>query len=137
MTGQLYINDKDAWCTWGVYLADGSYQKLLLPPPMKAYTENNFRSHPVKQVFIVNPQPDERDVQIEFCLKANCRADYLRKYEDFVREISFGFVKFQVTEINKGYMFLYQSAVSLSYFKRLGRLLVRFNEPEPGYNIKK
>ena len=66
--GQLFINEKDAWLTWGAFMVSDSLDNLLLPPSPKPYTENNFRSQDGKQVFIVNTKKDARDIEVEFCI---------------------------------------------------------------------
>lgn len=129
MIGKLFINDKDAWTTWGVFLADGSYEKLLLPAPMKDYSSNKFRSQSGKQVFVFNPRFDERDVQIEFNVSASNRIEYLQRFGEFITELSSGLIVLKVIELNKEYKFLYVSSIGLSYYERLGKLAVRFNEP--------
>lgn len=128
MTGQLFINDKDAWITWGVFLEDGSEAKLLLPPPMKEYTSNNFRSQDGKQVFIVNPKKDERDISLVFCISAITKEKYLLIYDDFVSELTSGLVKLRVQSIDKELNLTVSSFLDLSYYERVGKLSVRFNE---------
>lgn len=131
MIGDLYINDKDAWLTWGVFLEDNSESKLLLPANPKAYASNNLRNQAGKQVFVSNPQPDERDVLLVFCISAKSKADYLTKYNAFLAEIYNGWINFKVTSLKTTYRFTVSSFQDLSYFDRLGKLSVRFNEPNP------
>ncbi|MFV0536841.1 MAG: hypothetical protein ACK5M3_05635 [Dysgonomonas sp.] len=131
MKDELYINGKDAWLTWGVYLEDGSEEKLLLPPPNKEYIENKSRSQPGKQIILRNPQPDERDVQVVFCISARDRKDYMRKYRLFVNALKNGLIAFKVTSIYTVFQFTTTSFTNLSFFNRLGKLSVKFNEPNP------
>lgn len=129
MTGQLFINGKDAWLTWGAFLVGDSLDNLLLPPPPKAYTENNFRSQDGKQVFIVNTKKDARDVQVEFCIKAESRADHLLAYKSFVEELSGGVVDMSIPSISMDFKLTVASYLSLGYYDHFGKLSVRFNEP--------
>ena len=71
MTGELKINNYDAWTNWRCFLEDGSLEKLMLPAPSKPYTENKSRSFAGKQVLIKNPKPDERDITLVFCFAAH------------------------------------------------------------------
>lgn len=127
----LYINDKNAYTEWGIFLEDGSEGKLLLPSPMKAYAENNLRSHPGKQVFVDNPQPDDRDVNLTFCITAKNKAEYLLRHEAFINELQSGVIKLKHTGLNKTFRLIMTNSISFDYYDRLGRLAVRFSEPNP------
>ena len=127
-TGQLYINDRDAWLTWGVYLVGDSIDNLLLPAAPKPYTENNFRSQHGKQMFIVNPKKEAREVSVEFCIQADTRANYLTAYEAFVEALT-GLVVFRLPEFNKEYSLVVSGFLNLGYYGKFGKLSVRFTEP--------
>ncbi|MDR2057634.1 MAG: hypothetical protein LBP83_05025 [Dysgonamonadaceae bacterium] len=128
MTGQLYINEKDAWLTWGAFLVADSLDNLLLPASPKAYTENNFRSQDGKQVFIVNTKKDARDVQVEFCILAASREEYLVAYKNFVDELSDGMVTFRIPSISMEFKLTVSSYLSLGHYGKFGKLSIRFNE---------
>lgn len=131
MIGELYINEKDAWVTWGVFLEDGSEAKLLLPANTKEYASNNKRSSPGRQVFVTNTQPDERNVILIFCISAVSKEEYLKKYDLFVNELSSGWVKLRVPSLGKVFKLISPSFQDLSYSNRIGKLSVRFSEPNP------
>ena len=128
-TGQLYINEQDAWLTWGAFLVGESLDNLLLPPPPKAYVENNFRSQDGKQVFIVNTRKDARDVEVEFCIVAGTQAEYLTKYRAFVEELRDGSVVLRIPEIDQEFTLTVSAWLSLGFYGKFGKLSVRFNEP--------
>ncbi len=129
MTGQIYINDKDAWETWGVFMVGESLDNLLLPPPMKSYTENNFRSQHGKQIFFGNPRKESRDIDIEFCISAENRAAYLLAYKSFTNELSSSVVSLRLPELNIELSLILSSFLSLGYYDKFGKLTVRFNDP--------
>jgi hypothetical protein len=128
MTGQLYINEKDAWLTWGAFLVADSLDNLLLPASPKAYTENNFRSQDGKQVFIVSTRKGARDVEVEFCMLAESREEYLIAYKNFIDELMDGMVTVRTPFINMEFHFTVSSFLSLGYYGKFGKLSVRFNE---------
>jgi len=127
--GQLFINNKDAWLTWGAFLVSDSLDNLLLPPSPKAYTENDFRSQDGNQVFIVNSKKAARDVQVEFCLSATTPTAYLTAYKSFVNELSNGMVTMRIPLIGTEFRLTVSSYLSLGYYGRFGKLAIRFNEP--------
>ena len=57
MTGQLYINEKDAWTTWGVRMDDGFLDAIDAPLPMKDYIENESRLEHGKHMITTKPSP--------------------------------------------------------------------------------
>lgn len=128
MTGQLYINEKDAWLTWGVFPVADSLDNLLLPASPKAYTENSFRSQDGRQVFIVNTKKEARDVQVEFCVLAASREEYPAAYKSFVDELSDGMVTLRIPSIDMEFKLTVSSFLSLGYYGKFGKLSVRFNE---------
>ena len=52
MVGQLYINSKDAYTTWGITLDETSLSALMTPAPAKDFTENKSRSIDGKMVSV-------------------------------------------------------------------------------------
>jgi hypothetical protein len=50
MEGEFYINDKDAYTTWGISMDTSSLSALMTPPPMKEFIENKSRLENGKRV---------------------------------------------------------------------------------------
>ena len=42
--GQLYINGKDAYLTWGIFLDETALSTLMTPAPNKEFISNKYRS---------------------------------------------------------------------------------------------
>jgi hypothetical protein len=131
MIGQLYINDKDVFATWGAYLEDGSENALLLPAPNKEYASNKARSQHGKQVFRSSPRKDERDIILYFCLAASTRDEFLTKYEAFTEELDTGMVTMRVPSLKKVYKLDAISYQDLGFYDCTGKFAVKFNEPNP------
>ncbi len=131
MTGELFINDKDAWLTWNAKLADNSYENLLQPYPMKSYIENESRSQDGKQVFITNPKKNSRQVILIFAITCSSRSEYLTKYREFKDEISNGQIKIDVTSIDETYLLYMEDPQSLDMGVGFtdGKVAIRFTEP--------
>lgn len=128
---QLYINGKDAWVTWGVYLEEGSERALLLPAGNKEFISNKNRSEHGKRVLVDNPRLDERDVQLVFCILAASEDEFLDKYDAFVGELNSGWVQLKVIKVKKVYELTTSGFLDLGYYDQMGKLSVRFNEPNP------
>ena len=83
MTGELFINEKDAWITWGINMGDGFLENLLTPVPLKPFVENKSRNEHGKQILRGNPKVDERDISLVIILEGETQSEYLTRYKSF------------------------------------------------------
>jgi hypothetical protein len=130
MTGDLFINTKDAWTTWGVFLEDGSEDKLLQASPMKDYISNKSRQDHGKQVLATTPRVDERNVTVVFCF-AKSATDFITRYKSFITELYLGTMVLQVVRLGITFNLKYISSATLSSMTTLGKVAVTFCEPDP------
>lgn len=87
MTGETWINGKDAYKTWGVSLEDGAISTLMTPSSLKDFVENESRLEHGKRVLISNPKVESRDITLEMHLTAKTKADFLSQYSKFCEEV--------------------------------------------------
>ena len=83
MTGQLYINEKDAWTTWGVRMDDGFLDAIDAPLPMKDYIENESRLEHGKHMITMNAKVDSREITLGFTIAGTSESDYRAKKKAF------------------------------------------------------
>lgn len=136
MVGQLYINDKDAFTSWGACLESGSENALQLPAPNKEYVSNKSRSQHGKQVARKSPRKDERDVILYFCLSASTRDQFLMRFQSLIDELDSGITIIRVPRLKQGYKLDAISYQELSFYDKIGRFAVKFNEPNPQDRIQ-
>ena len=43
MSGRFYIDGKDAFTEYGIYVQEGGYNELVAFPPLKAVTSNDWQ----------------------------------------------------------------------------------------------
>ena len=89
MEGEFYINDKDAYTTWGISMDTSSLSALMTPPPMKEFIENKSRLENGKRVITSNPRVDERNITLTFNLTAKSEDQFFVRYNSFCEELSF------------------------------------------------
>ena len=130
MTGDLFINTKDAWTTWGVFLEDGSEDKLLLASPLKDYIGNKSRQDHGKQILATTPRVDERNVTVVFCF-ANAPTNFITRYKAFTTELYLGTITLQVVRLGITFNLKYLNSNALSSMTTLGKVAVTFSEPNP------
>ena len=133
MTGECFINSKDAFTTWGIFFGDNSLTALMTPASIKPFTENKSRTIDGKQVLVKNPRYDEREIQLTFYLKATSLSDFMTKYGSFTTELKTGQLNISTTyQPTVLYRTIYLSCAQYSQFNgRLGKFVLRLSEPNP------
>lgn len=140
MKGECYINGKDSHEEWGLIFGESSLTALMTPAPVKTYIQNKSALIHGKQVLTDGgnvPKVDERDVQLEFGIKARNLTEFLTKYSSFVSELEKGVLDIS-TKYQPGvvYHLLYVSCQQFKQFNgRLGKFILKLNEPNPKHRV--
>lgn len=90
MEGEFYINDKDAYTTWGISMDTSSLSALMTPPPMKEFIENKSRLENGKRVITSDSKIDERNITLTFNLTAKSEDQFFVRYNSFCEELATG-----------------------------------------------
>ena len=133
MIGELFINGKDAYNTWGISMDDTALSALMTPAPSKAFIENKSRLEHGKRVITSSPKKDERSLTLQINLTAATKEEFFARYESFCEELSTGVLeiktKYQPTVI---YRTIYSSCQQFSQFMQgIGKFVLKLNEPNP------
>ena len=134
MRGDLIINGKDAFNTWGVDMGEGFLNSLLTPPPVKDYIENKSRLENGKRVILDNKKDDERDFNLIFTIKGSNQSDYVSKLKAFMTEVSSGSVSINVPAIgNEVYHVYYKNSISFAFSldRTFSKIAMKVCEPNP------
>lgn len=134
LKGQLLINGKDAYATYGIFLDDTALSALMTPAPIKEFISNKYRSKDGKHVIKHNPKLDEREVTIGFNMTAKDEDEFLSNYAKFCDEVlSKGELEISTTfQPGIWYRFIYLSCTQFSQFVRqLAKFTLKLNEPDP------
>ena len=135
MKGELFINGKDTFETWGVNMGDGFLESLYSPAPMKEVIENKSRLEHGKRVIFTNPQKDERELTLIFTLMGDSKKDYIDKYKAFITEISAGDVAIKVPALGEEVYHVYylrSNSFAWSIDRTFSKISIKFCEPNPG-----
>lgn len=133
MKGELYINGKDAYLTWGISMDDTSLSELMTPPANKAFIENESRLQHGKRVLAVLPRMDQRNLTLQINLTAATEAQFFARYGEFCKELAAGTLHIR-TKYQPGvvYKTIYLSCGQFSQFMRgIGKFSLKLNEPNP------
>ncbi|WP_298072229.1 hypothetical protein [uncultured Bacteroides sp.] len=133
MKGELYINGKDAYDTWGISMADTSLSALMTPAPNKEYIENKSRLEHGKRVITENVKVDERSLSLEIHLTATHKDQFFERYLSFCEELKKGALEIK-TSYQKDviYRMIYKSCSQFSQFMQgIGKFTLKLEEFNP------
>ena len=136
MLGELIINGKDAYATWGVSMGNGFLDAIDAPLPMKDYIENESRLEHGKRVITVNPKVASREITLTFTIKGADPGDYRAKKKAFETELRKGAVTIRIPPLDNdvSYHLMYLGkniAYGLSATRCFSNFSSKFSEPNP------
>ena len=135
MTGQLYINNKDAWTTWGVRMGDGFLDALDAPLPMKDYIENESRLEHGKRMITSNAKVGSREITLGFTITGTSESDYQAKKKAFQSELQAGAFTVKVPALGTQVYKMVYTGKSINYGlsldRKFGHFTMKATEPNP------
>lgn len=134
LKGQLYINDMDAYTTWGIFLEETALSALMTPAPNKEFISNKYRSKDGKTVIKHNPRLDEREITITFNMTAKDADTFMANYAKFCEEVlANGELVIRTRfQPNVWYRCIYLSCTQFSQFiQEMAKFSLKLNEPDP------
>lgn len=135
MTGDLIINGKDAFSTWGVRMGDGFLDAIDGFNQMKDYIENESRLEHGKRIITDNARVDSREITLQFTIEGSSESDYRSKKKAFQTELEKGAVSIKIPALGSEVYKLVYLGKSISYGLSLdrcfGKVSSKFEEPNP------
>jgi hypothetical protein len=87
MTGDVTINNTDAYTRYGINFEDGALSALMTPAPNKQFIESKSRVAHGKSVITKNPKVDVREIVLPFHIVAKTKEEFFEKYDLFCEEV--------------------------------------------------
>lgn len=135
MSGDLIINGKDAWTTWGVCMGDGFLDAIDGFNEMKDFIEDESRLEHGKRIITDNAKVASREITLQFTIEGNSKSDYRAKKKAFQTELEKGTVTIKIPLLGSEVYKLVYLGKSVSYGLSLdrcfGKVSSRFEEPNP------
>lgn len=140
-TGELYINNKDAYDEWGISMDGTSLSALMTPAPNKASVENKSALIHGKQVLVSEENPpkvDERNITLTLNLTARSEALFFSQYGRFCNELEKGALDIKTRfQPNVVYHTTYISCNQFTQFMRgIAKFVLKLNEPNPKNRVE-
>lgn len=133
-TGEVFINDLDAFENWGISFTDKSLSTLMEPEPLKNPVENKSTTRDGKQIRKeAQPKVDERDLTLAVQLYARNRTELFSRLKSFKTELKKRRIVIRTKyEPGVNYRCDYQSCTQYTSFHRgLATFSLKLNEPNP------
>lgn len=135
MTGELFINGKDAWTTWGVNMGDKFIDNIDAPLANKEYIENESRLEDGKRVITSNAKVASREITLGFTITGTSQEDYRAKKKAFETELRSGGFTVNIPALGSEVYHLIYTGKSISYGlsldRRFGHFTMKCEEPNP------
>ncbi len=127
MIGKLYIDGKDTYALYGVFVVNGGYNELLAFPSLKKIDSNDWAEEDGIEPDLYSPVLDTRELNIKF---SHHGID--ARFGAFVELLSdMAYHTFDFREIGKTYKLRLVNQTSLSLAFRLGLFTLRFADDFP------
>jgi hypothetical protein len=127
MTGNFYIDDKDAYSSYGVFVTANSYNELVAFPPLKNVVSNNWAEEDGEEFDLSAPVLDAHELTINFSYYG---AE--TRFGAFVELLSDkAYHEFDFREIGRIYRLRLVSPSNLAFAKSMRIFSLRFSDDFP------
>lgn len=128
MVGKLFIDGKDAYAEYGVFVEQYGYKALIQMPGFKNVTTTEWEESDGEEADLMNPVLDSKTFGIQFALKEVLGAgDLYELLSDKAYHI------FQFVELGRSFKLRLIGNPNLSSFIRLGKATLNFADDFPSY----
>ena len=135
MTAELFINEHDAWLTYGVNMGEGFLDAIDAFLQMKDYIENDSRNEHGKRVVVAEPKVASRELTLHFTIQGESESDFRTKRASFESMLRNGRVNIRVPVLGaQTYKLLYLGknvSYGLSQSRKFCTMSAKFEEPNP------
>lgn len=135
MTRRLYIDGKDIYAEYGVYVVQGGWNELIAYPPLKAVDNNDWQEEDGIEADLSAPVLDTREIQLKVALAGGDN-----RFFALIRHLSDGaYHTFDCRYIERTYKLRLVAQPNLAVAHALGTTTLKFADDFPllGYTYEK
>lgn len=127
MTGQIFIDGKDIYLQYGVFVTEGGLNSLVAMPPLKTVKSNEWQEDDGVEADLSAPVLNTREVQMNFAF-----ATVFNRLNAFIDMLSDGaYHEFDCAVIGRHYRLRMTQQPSLDYSVQLGFVSIKFADDFP------
>ena len=134
MSGRFYIDGKDAFTEYGIYVQEGGYNELVAFPPLKAVTSNDWQEEDGIEPDLSEPTLNTKEFSLKIVLSG---MDY--RWGGFIERLSDkAYHTFDFREIGRTYRLRLVSNPNTDLATLLGFITIKLADDFPldGYTYK-
>ena len=134
MSGRLYIDGRDVYKLYGMYVSDNGWNELVAMPPLKSVESNDWNEEDGIEADLSSPVLNTREATLTFAIQG-----IYSRYFNLMELLSDGaYHEFDCTVIGRKYTLRMVSHTSLDYTRLLGVAKIKFADDFPlsGYRYK-
>lgn len=126
MKDKLFIDGRDAFIEYGIFVEKNGYKQLIQFPAFKKIDTTEWPEEDGIEADLIDPKLDTRTLQIQFCITN------IRYAEDLFDELAIGaYHTFEFREIGKTYRLRMTQNGNFSSLIKLGKLTLTFSDDFP------
>lgn len=127
MRGRLYIDSKDAYAEYGVFLTEQGLNEMIAYAPLKAVNFNDWQEQDGIEPDLSNPVLDTKDGTMKFAWRGS-----EARLDSFIAALADGaYHTFEFVSLLRTFRLRMVSCPNLSYARRLGFLSLRCADDFP------
>lgn len=134
MTGRLFVDGKDAYTEWGVFVVEQGYNDLVAMPPLKTFDSNDWQEEDGIEADLSAPVLNTQEATVQFAA-----IGLYSRLADFVNHLADGaYHTFDCKSIGRIYSLRMTQMPNLTYAQRLGAFAIKFANDFPlkGYTYQ-
>lgn len=126
MKNRLFIDGRDAFVEYGIFVEQYGYKQLIQFAAFKKLDSTDWPDEDGVEVDLTDPKLDTRTLQIQFCITN------IRYAEDLFDELAIGaYHTFEFKDLQKTYKLRLSQNGSFKSFIKLGKLTLSFSDDFP------
>ncbi len=127
MTGRLYIDGKDIYAEYGVYVVQGGWNELIAYPPLKAVDNNDWQEEDGIEADLSTPVLNSREISVKIAISG-----LHSRFNALIELLSDGaYHTFECAYIQRRYKLRLVSLSNIAVTKVLGTATLKFADDFP------
>lgn len=132
MKGRLYIDGRDAFAQWGVFVAQGGWNELIAYPPLKDIESNDWHEYDGIEADLSAPALNIKEAAVDFAYTG-----LYSRFIEFVEMLADGaYHEFDCASIKRRFRLRMTQMPKLDHAPALGFVTIKFSDDFPleGYD---
>ena len=127
MTGRLYIDGKDAYKQWGVFVVSGGWNELLAYPALKTVDSNDWQEEDGIEADLDNPRLNTKEASLKIAYSG-----LFSRFIEFVTLLADrGYHDFNCASIGRRFTLRLTQMPNLDAYKSLGFITLKLANDFP------